>query len=55
MPHIYGPTDVSAQAEDNFWQLAEDYIVAIGRSAEVYGPSRLRRFYQDTQLLIGVG
>ncbi len=46
VPHIYGPTDASvvfgmmyAQAEDNFWQLEEDYIRALGRSAELYGPS----------------
>ncbi len=26
-----------AQAEDNFWQLEEDYIHAVGRSAELYG------------------
>jgi penicillin amidase len=48
VPHIYGPTDASvafglmyAQAEDNFWQLEDDYIRALGRAAELYGPERL--------------
>ena len=46
VPHIYCPTDASvvfgmmyAQAEDNFWQIEEGYIRALGRSAEVYGSS----------------
>jgi len=44
VPHIYGPTDASvvfgmawAQAEDNFWQIEEDYLWALGRAATVYG------------------
>src|SRR6188472_249492 len=44
VPHIYGPTDPScvfgyayAQAEDNFWQVEDNYIQAIGRAAEVNG------------------
>lgn len=44
VPHVYGPTDASvvfgfmyAQAEDNFWQIEDTYIQAIGRAAEVYG------------------
>ena len=44
VPHVYGPTDESvvfgymyAQAEDNFWQIEDSIIQAIGRSAEVYG------------------
>jgi penicillin amidase len=44
VPHIYGPTDYSvifgfiyAQAEDNFWQIEDSYIQALGRAAEVYG------------------
>ncbi len=47
-PHIYGPTDSSvvfglmyAQAEDNFWQLEEDYIRAVGRAAELRGEAGL--------------
>ncbi len=44
VPHIFGPTDSSvvfghlyAQAEDNFWQLEENFILATGRGAEVHG------------------
>lgn len=44
VPHVYGPTDASvafgflyAQAEDNFWQIEDSYIRALGRAAEVYG------------------
>jgi len=44
VPHIYGPTDasvvygfVTAQAEDNFWQVEDSLIQAIGRYAEVNG------------------
>jgi len=48
VPHIYGPTDASvvfglmyAQAEDNFWQIEEDYIRRLGRAAEVHGEAQL--------------
>jgi len=48
VPHIYGPTDAScvfgyayAQAEDNFWQIEDNYIQAIGRAAEVNGEESL--------------
>src|SRR5687768_15155816 len=44
VPHIHGPTDASvafgaafAQAEDNYWQIEEDYIHALGRAAHYYG------------------
>jgi acyl-homoserine lactone acylase PvdQ len=44
VPHIEGPTDASvvfglayAQAEDNFWQLEEDFIHALGWAARLYG------------------
>jgi penicillin amidase len=44
VPHVYGPTDYSvmfgfiyAQAEDNFWQIEDSYIQALGRASEVYG------------------
>src|SRR5271167_2643756 len=44
-PHVFGKTDVStifgfayAQAEDNFPQLEEDFLLATGRGAELYGP-----------------
>ena len=50
VPHVFGRTDAStvfgfayAQAEDNFWRLEENYIAAIGRSAEVDGERRLER------------
>lgn len=48
VPHIYGPTDGSvvfglgyAQAEDNFWQIEDDYLFALGRAAAVYGSAEL--------------
>lgn len=48
VPHIYGPTDAScvfgyayAQAEDNFWQVEDNYIQSIGRAAEVNGEEAL--------------
>ncbi|HSF25137.1 MAG TPA: penicillin acylase family protein [Blastocatellia bacterium] len=48
VPHIYGPTDAScvfgyiyAQAEDNFWQIEDTFIRAIGRASEVYGDKTL--------------
>lgn len=48
VPHIYGPTDAScvfgyayAQAEDNFRQVEDNYIQAIGRAAEVAGEEAL--------------
>src|SRR5882724_7904330 len=44
VPHVYGPTDAScvfgylyAQAEDNFWQVEDSYIRALGRASEIYG------------------
>src|SRR5262245_6415944 len=44
VPHVYGPTDYSvmfgfvyAQCEDNFWQVEDNYIQALGRASEVYG------------------
>jgi acyl-homoserine-lactone acylase len=47
-PHVYGPTDASvifgfiyAQAEDNFWQIEDSYIQALGRASEVYGEPSL--------------
>jgi acyl-homoserine-lactone acylase len=48
VPHVYGPTDAScvfgylyAQAEDNFWQVEDNYICSLGRASEVYGESKL--------------
>ena len=47
-PHIEGETDQAtlfgfayAQAEDNFWQLEDNYILGIGRYSEVHGPKGL--------------
>lgn len=46
VPYVSGPTDASAvfgfayaQAEDNFEQIEDSYIHALGRAAEVYGES----------------
>ena len=48
VPHVYGPTDASvvfgfvyAQAEDNFWQIEDTMIQALGRYAEVVGEAGL--------------
>jgi acyl-homoserine-lactone acylase len=48
VPHIFGATDAScvfgflyAQAEDNFWQVEDNYLCSLGRAAEVYGESKL--------------
>ncbi|MEO8425976.1 MAG: penicillin acylase family protein, partial [Verrucomicrobiota bacterium] len=48
VPHIFGPTDAScvfgyayAQAEDNFWQVEDNYLRALGRASEVYGERTL--------------
>jgi penicillin amidase len=48
VPHIYGPTDASvvfgaayAQAEDNWWQVEDNFVRAIGRGAEIYGEEAL--------------
>src|SRR5579862_5897988 len=48
VPHIFGPTDAScvfgyayAQAEDNFWQIEDSYMRALGRASEVYGKDTL--------------
>lgn len=48
VPHIWARTDAGAvfgfayaQAEDNFSRVEKNYIFALGRSAEVYGPAGL--------------
>jgi len=48
VPHVYGPSDAGcvfgfayAQAEDNFWQVEDNYIQALGRGAEVNGEEAL--------------
>jgi acyl-homoserine-lactone acylase len=44
VPTVYGPSDAAVafglawvQAEDNYWQVEEDYIHATGRAAHYYG------------------
>ena len=48
VPHVYGKTDAAcvfgyiyAQAEDNFWQIEDSYMRAIGRASEIYGEKTL--------------
>jgi acyl-homoserine-lactone acylase len=48
VPHVFGRTDAStafgfayAQAEDNFWRVEENFILALGRASEVYGEQSL--------------
>jgi acyl-homoserine lactone acylase PvdQ len=48
VPHVFGPTDASvvfgaayAQAEDNWWQVEDNFVRAIGRGAELYGEDAL--------------
>ena len=48
VPHIFASTDPQcvfglayAQAEDNFWQVEDNYLRSLGRAAEVYGEPSL--------------
>ncbi|MGH9961097.1 MAG: penicillin acylase family protein, partial [Pyrinomonadaceae bacterium] len=48
VPHVFGRTDAStvfgfayAQAEDNFWRVEENFILAVGRASELYGETSL--------------
>src|SRR5260370_12246324 len=48
VPHVFGPTDTScafgfiyAQAEDNFWQIEDSYLRALGRTYKGYGSKTL--------------
>jgi penicillin amidase len=48
VPHVFGRTDAAtvfgfayAQAEDNFWRVEENFILALGRGAELYGEEAL--------------
>ena len=57
VPHIFGPTDASVifglaycQAEDNFWQVEDNYIRAVGRASEVYGEQALAADLADHAL-----
>jgi len=54
VPHIYAPTDAGAvfgfayaECEDNFWQVEDSYLRALGRASELYGDRAL----QDDQLV----
>ena len=49
VPHVFGRTDEAtvfgfayAQAEDNFWRVEENFILALGRASEVYGEQALK-------------
>lgn len=49
VPHVFGSTDAStvfgfayAQAEDNFWRVEENFILALGRGSELYGEKGLK-------------
>jgi acyl-homoserine-lactone acylase len=44
VPHVYGPTDASvvfglayAQAEDEVWQIEDNFLSGLGRASEVWG------------------
>ncbi|MEM7078599.1 MAG: penicillin acylase family protein [Pseudomonadota bacterium] len=57
VPHIYSKTDagaaagyIYAQAQDNFWQVEDTLIQALGRSAEVYGEASLGADYLNRAL-----
>lgn len=48
VPHVHGQTDAAAafgfayaQAEDNYWQVEDNFIRAVGRASEVYGEATL--------------
>ncbi len=48
VPHVFGRTDAGAvfgfayaQAEDNFWRIEENFILALGRASELYGEKTL--------------
>jgi len=48
VPQVFGTTDAStvfgfayAQAEDNFWRVEENFILALGRASELYGEKNL--------------
>lgn len=48
VPHVFGRTDAGtifgfayAQAEDNFWRVEENFILALGRASELYGEKSL--------------
>ena len=60
VPHVYGRTDshaifgfIYAQAEDNFWQIEDSYIQALGRASEVHGEKSLEADLTNRALEIG--
>lgn len=59
VPHVYGPTDASvvygyvyAQAQDNFWQIEDSMIQALGRYAEVVGDAGVGADYLNRALRV---
>ena len=59
VPHVFGPSDESvvfgymyAQAEDNFWQVEDTIIQAIGRYAEVNGEAAVAADYLNRALRV---
>lgn len=59
VPHAHGETDAAAafgfayaQAEDNFAQVEENYIRAIGRAAELFGSTQLVQDWLSRSLKI---
>ena len=57
VPHVSGPTDASvvfgytyAQAQDNFWQIEDTLIQALGRYAEVMGEGGIGADYLNRAL-----
>ena len=57
VPHVYGTTDagavfgfVYAQAEDNFWQIEDTMIQALGRYAEIMGEAAVGSDYLNRAL-----
>jgi len=59
VPHVFGTTDAStvfgfayAQAEDNFWRVEENFILALGRASELYGEKNLEEDRRNRALEI---
>ena len=49
VPHVFGPTDATrvfgyayVEAEDNFWQVEDSYVRALGRASELYAKNAER-------------
>ena len=65
VPHVYGPTDAScvfgyvyAQAEDNFWQIEDNYIQALGFTSDeclVVVISAVTRMMLEKKVLLLLG